>query len=118
MTYAIEFEDKVWRALGDRKRRRILEALVKTPMLTGELVDLLPSIGRTGVLRHIGILTDANLIVVRPEGRKRWNHFNPDPVRRVCNEWVALHIEGVEASTAKLKSIAESEVHSKTEDNI
>lgn len=109
MTYYDHTEDLVWKALGDSKRRHILEALSTGPKLTGELVDLLPMIGRTGVLRHIAMLADADLIIIRPEGRKRWNYLNPDPIKRVCNGWVARHIEGISSSMAQLKKIAEQD---------
>ena len=80
---------------------------------TGDLVELLPTIGRTGVLRHIGILVGADLIRVRPDGRKRWNYLNPDPIKLVCTSWVARHIDGVSSSVARLKTLAESEPDSK-----
>lgn len=113
MTFQTHTEDLVWKALGDSKRRRILEALADGPKLTGELVELLPAIGRTGVLRHIGMLAEADLIVVRPDGRKRWNYLNPEPIKLVCNGWVARHIDGISSSIAQLKSIAEQ--HPSTE---
>ena len=109
MTYNADLEDLIWTALGDSKRRRILEALSVGPKLTGDLVELLPTIGRTGVLRHIGILAEADLIRVRPEGRKRWNYLNPDPIKLVCTSWVARHVDGISGSVARLKDLAESE---------
>lgn len=109
MTYKLPQEDLIWTALGDSKRRRILEAVAPGPKLTGDLVELLPEIGRTGVLRHIGILVEADLIRVRPEGRKRWNYLNPEPIKLVCTSWVARHIDGVSSSVARLKALAELE---------
>ena len=113
MTYNEIQEDLIWTALGDSKRRLILEALAPGPKLTGDLVELLPTIGRTGVLRHIGILVGADLIRVRPDGRQRWNYLNPDPIKLVCTSWVARHIDGVSSSVARLKTLAESEPDSK-----
>lgn len=110
MTYYATTEDLVWKALGDSKRRRILEALAPGPKLTGDLVELLPSIGRTGVLRHIGLLAEADLIRVRADGRKRWNYLSPDPIKLVCTSWVARHIDGISSSVARLKDLAESEI--------
>lgn len=109
MTYVDNTEDMIWKALGDSKRRQILEALAEGPKLTGTLVELLPTIGRTGVLRHIGLLADADLIIVRPEGRKRWNYLNPGPIKLVCNGWVARHIDGISSSVQRLKDLAELE---------
>ena len=109
MTYQFSHDDLIWKALGDGRRRLIIETLASGPKQTSELVDLFSDIGRTGVLKHIDILTEGKIINVRREGRTRWNHLNPDPIRAVCNSWVARHIDGIKASTAKLKQIAEQE---------
>lgn len=87
----------------------IVEALATGPKQTGELVALFPDIGRTGVLKHIDILTDGKIVHVRREGRTRWNYLNPEPIKSVCNGWVVKHIDGIKSSTAKLKQIAEQE---------
>ncbi len=109
MTYQFSNDDLIWKALSDGRRRLIVEALATGPKQTGELVDLFPDIGRTGVLKHIDILTEGKIIHVRREGRIRWNHLNPKPIKSVCNSWVLKHIDGVKSSTAKLKQIAERE---------
>jgi len=99
----------IWKALGDRRRRLIIEALATGPKQTGELVNLFPDIGRTGVLKHIDILTEGEIIHVRREGRIRWNSLNPEPIRSVCNSWVIKHMDGIKSSASKLKEIAEQE---------
>jgi len=107
MTYYTTNEDMIWKALGDAKRRRVLEELLSGPKLTGDLVDLFPDIGRTGVLRHMNLLAECMMILVRAEGRKLWNHLNVEPIRTVCNSWVAQHIDGITESANRLKEIAE-----------
>ncbi len=109
MTYSFAPDDLIWKALGDGRRRLIIEALATGPKQTGELVELFPDIGRTGVLKHIDILTEGEIIQVRREGRARWNILNPEPIKAVCNSWVAKHIDGVKSSAARLKQIAEQE---------
>jgi len=107
VTYQFTQEDLVWKALSDRRRRLIVEALSDGPKQTAELVELFDDIGRTGVLKHIEILTQGDIIHMRRQGRERWNHLNPTPIKSVCNDWVARHIDGVKSSAAKLKRIAE-----------
>lgn len=87
----------------------IVQALASGPQRTGDLVGLFPDIGRTGVLKHIDVLTDGGIIQVRRDGRTRWNHLNPEPIRSVCNSWVAKHIDGLKSSADILKQIAEQE---------
>ncbi|MEP3226541.1 MAG: hypothetical protein ABJO01_11240 [Parasphingorhabdus sp.] len=110
MTYQFSQDDLIWKALGDGRRRLIVEALATGPKQTGELVNLFPDIGRTGVLKHIDILREGEIIHVRREGRIRWNHLNPKPIKSVCNSWVAKHIGNMKSSAATLKAIAEQEI--------
>mgnify|MGYP006273602341 CR=1 FL=1 len=112
MTYQSPNDDLIWKALSDSKRRLIVETLAQGPKQTGELVELFPDIGRTGVLKHIDILTQGEIIQVRRDGRARWNYLNPEPIRAVWSNWVSKHIEGVKASAFKLKEIAEQETDS------
>jgi len=53
------------------------------------------------------MLTAGDIIRVQRKGRERWNHLNPDPIKSICNAWVARHIDGIQSSAAKLKQIAE-----------
>lgn len=108
MTYLRSNESAVWKALGDPRRRQILEALSDGPKLTGDLVKLCPDISRTGMLRHIAMLSENKLIIVRADGRKRWNHLNPEPIKAVCNDWIARHIDGMADSAMRLKQLAET----------
>ena len=109
VTYYGESDDEVWKAISDGKRRKIVDALAVGRKSTGELVDMFPTAARTGILKHIAILERADLIVVRREGRVRWNYLNPAPLKRACNPWLRRHIEGVSSSIARLKKLAEFE---------
>ncbi len=107
MTLISTSEDRIWKAVCERKRRRIIDVLAEGPKSTGEIIDLFPSTGRTGVMKHIGILEDAGLIIVRREGRTRWNYLNPKPLGEVCSGWVDKHVAGIATSVARLKQLAD-----------
>lgn len=118
MTTADLHDDTVFKALSDATRRRALDLLRAGPMTTGELCARLerhrhraasPTLGRTGVLRHLAVLMDAGLIVTRTQGRVRWNHFNPAPLQRVCDRWMSRHVQMFASAFSRLKSIAESD---------
>ena len=38
---------------------------------------------RFGVMKHLDVLADADLILVRREGRHRFNHLNTVPLERI-----------------------------------
>ena len=100
--------DLVWKSLADGARREILDALAERPLTTGELVERFKdSHCRTAVMKHLEILVRANLVVVRREGRQRWNYLNPVPIQRVCDRWVSRHVRQMASALSRLKDLVE-----------
>lgn len=101
--------DRVWKALADSKRRAILDALSDGPKTTGQIVEAFPELSRTGVMKHLDVLEAANLVLVKREGRVRWNSLNPFPIQRIYDRWVAKHIQGISSAASRLKDRVESQ---------
>ncbi len=80
--------DQVWKALGDGTRREILAFLREGPRTTSEVVEQFPHLTRFGVMKHIGVLRDANLVLSRSEGPKRMNSLNVVPIRQIYEQLV------------------------------
>jgi DNA-binding transcriptional ArsR family regulator len=78
----------VFKALADPTRRDLLDALRLGPRTTGELSRMHPEMTRFGVMAHLKVLETAGLIVVAREGRTRYNHLNPVPIRQIYERWV------------------------------
>jgi len=78
----------LWRALANDHRRRLLDLLAEGPRTTGELAESIPSLSRFAVMQHLGVLADADLVIVRRRGRQRFNYLNPVPLRRWYERWV------------------------------
>jgi DNA-binding transcriptional ArsR family regulator len=85
--------DRVFKALADKTRRRMLDLLANRPRTTGELADAFPGLSRFAVMKHLGVLARANLVIAHREGRKRWNSLNPVPLRDVLRRWVGKYEE-------------------------
>lgn len=100
--------DRVWKALSEPIRRDILDRLAERARTTGELVEAFPELCRTGVMKHLDLLESAGLLVVRREGRVRWNQLNPLPIQMIHDRWVAHHLRGTTAALARLKRHVES----------
>lgn len=100
--------DPVWRALANPMRRAFLDALRRGPKTTGELSELFPDVTRFAVMQHLAVLEEARLVIVRREGRLRWNHLNPVPIRRIYERWVSRYDETVAADLTALKAAVES----------
>ena len=93
----------VWKALADPTRRRILDLLRDGPRTTGELCDQFGELSRCAVMKHLGILEQAELVLVRREGRFRWNHLNPVPIQKIHERWMAPHVEPLASAALGLK---------------
>ena len=100
--------DRIWRALADRTRRELLDRLAERPHTTGELVASCPALCRTAVMKHLDVLHEAELILVRREGRVRWNELNAMPIQRIYDRWVSKHVRGTASAVSRLKDHAES----------
>jgi len=79
----------MFQILADPTRRRLVEALRTGEHSVNELVDIV-DIGQPGVSRQLGILEDANFVVVRPEGRRRLYALRPEPFWEL-NEWMTTY---------------------------
>lgn len=101
-------DDRVWRALADGTRRQLLDLLAEGPATTGELVLAFDDLCRTAVMKHLDVLEEAELLIVRREGRRRWNHLNPVPIQRLHERWVAQHVRGSAAALDRLKEHVET----------
>lgn len=96
--------DRVFKALADRRRRAILDALKDEPKTTGQLVALFPEIDRCTVMLHIRVLADAGLVIARREGRERWNHLNALPIKDIHDRWIGDYARNAVGMMSRLKS--------------
>lgn len=80
--------DKVFKALGDPTRRRLLDRLYERNGQTlGELCDDL-GMARQSATQHLGLLEDANLVSTIKRGREKLHFINPVPLHEVYERWV------------------------------
>ncbi|MEM7097670.1 MAG: metalloregulator ArsR/SmtB family transcription factor [Pseudomonadota bacterium] len=69
-------------ALVEPNRRRLLEAIRRTPCTVNTLVGEL-GLSQPAVSKHLKVLKEAGLVVVRPEGQKRWYELNAEPLLEI-----------------------------------
>jgi uncharacterized protein YndB with AHSA1/START domain len=58
-------------------------------------------------MKHLGVLADAGLVVVRRRGRERWNHLNAVPLRQAYERWMAPYAERAAVVALRLKDHVE-----------
>ena len=66
-------------AVSEPNRRTILDAIRREPRTVNQLVDLL-GISQPAVSKHLRLLRESGLVVVRPDGQRRWYEVNPAPL--------------------------------------
>jgi DNA-binding transcriptional ArsR family regulator len=70
----------VLEAIAEPTRRRILDAVRAKECSVGELVEQL-GMNQPGVSRHLRILRDARLVVVRSDAQRRLYRLHSEPLR-------------------------------------
>ena len=60
------------------------------------------------VMQHLGVLREADLVLVEPRGRKRVNHLNPVPIQQIHQRWVSHYEENWAVALVGLKLTVES----------
>ncbi len=86
--------EQVWKALSDKTRREILDLLREKERTTGELSGYFKNLTRYGVMKHLSILHKANLVIIKREGKNRWNYINPLPIQEIYERWVKKYEAG------------------------
>ena len=105
--------DEVFRALGDPTRRRLLDRLHEHDGISlNELARDLP-MTRFGVMKHLRLLEEANLVITRRRGREKLHFLNPVPIRLIHDRWVSKYAEPWVSALTGLKRELEEEEHGK-----
>jgi DNA-binding transcriptional ArsR family regulator len=80
--------DKVFKALADPTRRKLLDLLVEHNGQTlSQLCEHL-DMTRQSATQHIGLLEAANLVSTVWRGREKLHFVNPVPLHEVYERWV------------------------------
>ena len=96
-------DDEVFKALADPTRRHLLDQLyVRDGRTLTELESEL-AMTRFGVMKHLRVLEDANLVVTRRQGREKLHYLNPVPIRLIHDRWIDKYAERPVSALADLK---------------
>jgi DNA-binding transcriptional ArsR family regulator len=95
--------DLIFRALADRRRREILDLIKDEPKTTGDLCAHFKEFDRCTVMQHLGVLERAGLVIIKREGRHRWNYLNSVPIREIYDRWINQYASPSVEILTKLK---------------
>jgi uncharacterized protein YndB with AHSA1/START domain len=100
--------DKVFKALADPTRRRLLDALFRKDGQTLSAHEARFRMTRFGVMKHLRLLEEAGLVVAKRRGREKLHFLNPVPIRLVHDRWVSKYAEPFAAALSGLKKELET----------
>ena len=103
--------DEVFKALADEGRRALLDALRDRDGQTlNELCEVLPDMTRFGVMKHLHVLEEAQLVVTERSGRSKLHYLNPVPIREIHDRWISRYAEPFVTGLLALRDQAEADV--------
>ena len=80
--------DKVFKALADPTRRKLLDRLHgENGQTLGELCERL-AMSRQAVTKHLLLLEDASLVATVRRGREKLHYLNPVPIHAIAERWI------------------------------
>ena len=97
-------QELIFKALANEIRREILDQLKAKPRTTGDLCVHFKKIDRCTVMLHLGVLEKADLVIVRREGRHRWNYLNVSPILSIYDRWISRYASSSARLLARLKA--------------
>ncbi len=101
--------DSIFKALADSRRREILDLLRQRSRTTGEICEQIENLDRCTVMQHLGVLERADLIIVKREGRLRWNYLNPIPIKVLYDRWIGGYANNAVELLARMKQDLENQ---------
>jgi DNA-binding transcriptional ArsR family regulator len=102
-------DDRVFRALADPTRRFLLDLLFQRDGRTLTELESELDMTRFGVAKHLKVLEDADLVVVRRSGREKLHFLNPVPIRQIHDRWIDKYTEHHVTALVDLKKSLEDE---------
>src|SRR5436189_4749867 len=103
--------DAVFRALADPTRRKLLDKLFAEDGQTLTALEKRLPMTRFGVMKHLRVLEEANLVTTRRRGREKLHFLNPVPIRLVYERWVSKYAQPwVSGLTALKRELEEEDV--------
>jgi DNA-binding transcriptional ArsR family regulator len=111
VTYLVRVtdDDRVFKALADPTRRFLLDLLFAREGQTLTELESTVQMTRYGVMKHLKVLEEAGLVVVRRSGREKLHFLNAVPIREVHDRWIDKYTERHVAALIDLKHELESE---------
>ena len=102
-------DDRVFKALADPTRRFLLDRLFARDGRTLTELESELEMTRFGVMKHLRVLEEANLVVARRSGREKLHYLNPVPIHDIAERWIGKYERHRLAALSDLKQRVEKD---------
>ena len=103
--------DRVFKALADPSRRKLLDRLYANNGQTlGQLCERL-EMTRQAVTKHLRVLEEANLVTTLWRGREKLHYLNPVPIQEIYERWIGKFERQNLSALHRLKQSLEEDPH-------
>ena len=109
MVSPVTDDDRVFKALADPTRRFLLDLLFQRDGRTLTELESGLEMTRFGVAKHLRVLEEAGLVVVRRSGREKLHFLNPVPIRLIHDRWIDKYTEHHVTALINLKNALEED---------
>ncbi|MBY9077870.1 winged helix-turn-helix transcriptional regulator [Paenibacillus sp. HN-1] len=97
----------VFQAIADPTRRQVLMLLAEQERPISDIAAHFP-VSRTAIVKHLHVLTEAELVSGRRVGREKLYRLQPGPLEEI-REWLAYYERFWSNKLSILKHISENE---------
>ena len=105
--------DSVFQALANLSRRRMLDIVKENPGIgVGSLASKF-DVSRIAVMKHLGVLENAGLLISEKQGRVRKLYFNVAPIQTIHDRWTTEFSAYWAGRMTHIKYLAEAKEQSK-----
>ena len=101
--------DKVFKALADPTRRRLLDQLHRENGQTLTALCEHMDMTRQAVTQHLQLLEDANLVAIVWQGREKLHYLNAVPLQEIYDRWIGKFERSRLGALRNLKTKLEGE---------
>jgi DNA-binding transcriptional ArsR family regulator len=103
--------DKVFKAVADPGRRRLLDRLhAENGQTLGELCEHM-NMTRQAVTKHLKLAEEVKLVATVWRGREKLHFINPVPILEIADHWIGKYEHGRLRALADLKKNLERETN-------
>lgn len=99
--------DAVFQALAHESRRRMLDIVKERPGINVGALAREFDVSRIAVMKHLGTLEQAGLLVSEKDGRTRRLYFNAVPIQMIHERWTNEYSAYWSSNLTRIKHLAE-----------